>query len=87
MRTMVWCFLFYFFWYGVGRTWIEGLRTDSLYFFGLELFGYPLRVSQMLAAVTAVVAGSVLLWMLRRPHEPSRMYVNRLAAQEEKEEA
>lgn len=81
------CFLFYFFWYGVGRTWIEGLRTDSLYFFGLELFGYPLRVSQMLAAVTAVVAGSVLLWMLRRPHEPSRMYVNRLAAQEEKEEA
>ena len=81
------CFLFYFFWYGVGRTWIEGLRTDSLYFFGLELFGYPLRVSQMLATVTAVVAGSVLLWMLRRPHEPSQMYVNRLAAQEEKEEA
>ena len=24
---------FYFLWYGLGRFWIEGLRTDSLYFF------------------------------------------------------
>jgi len=32
------CFLFYFFWYGLGRAWIEGLRTDSLYLFGWELF-------------------------------------------------
>ena len=89
------CFLFYFFWYGLGRTWIEGMRTDSLYFFGLELFGYPIRVSQMIAAVTCVVAGAVLLWMLRKPHDPAKMYVNRIAAQKaessskekEKEEA
>lgn len=81
------CFLFYFFWYGLGRAWIEGLRTDSLYFFGLELFGNPLRVSQMVAAVTALVAGGVLIWMLRRPHDPAQMYVNRIAAPEETEEA
>ena len=46
------CFLFYFFWYGLGRAWIEGLRTDSLYLFGWELFGAPIRVSQLLAAAT-----------------------------------
>ena len=74
------CFLFYFFWYGLGRTWIEGLRTDSLYFFGLTFFGYPIRVSQMIAAVTCVVAGAVLVWMWRRPHDPDKMFVNRLAA-------
>jgi len=74
------CFLFYFFWYGLGRAWIEGMRTDSLYFFGLELFGYPLRVSQVFAAVTCVLAGAVLLWQLTRPHDPAEMFVNRLAA-------
>ena len=76
------CFLFYFFWYGLGRAWIEGMRTDSLYFFGLEFLGQPIRVSQMLAAVTALVAGSVLLWMMRRKdHSPDKLFVNRLAAQ------
>ena len=25
------CFLFYFFWYGLGRAWIEGLRTDPVF--------------------------------------------------------
>jgi Prolipoprotein diacylglyceryltransferase len=28
---------FYFLWYGIGRLWIEGLRSDSLY---LKIFGY-----------------------------------------------
>ncbi|MEG1594212.1 MAG: prolipoprotein diacylglyceryl transferase, partial [Oscillibacter sp.] len=28
---------FYFLWYGLGRTWIEGLRTDSLYLFDWTL--------------------------------------------------
>ena len=37
------CFLFYLCWYGLAAL-IEGLRTDSLYFFGLELFGMPIRV-------------------------------------------
>ncbi len=76
------CFLFYFFWYGAGRAWIEGLRTDSLYFFGLELFGVPIRTSQLLAVLSALAAGAALLWMLvRGDHSPSKLYVNRLAAQ------
>ncbi|MGE4277143.1 MAG: prolipoprotein diacylglyceryl transferase [Lawsonibacter sp.] len=75
------CFLFYVFWYGLGRAWIEGLRTDSLYFFGLELFGVPIRTSQLLAAVSAAVAGVALLWLLRRnAKRPTKLYVNRIAA-------
>ena len=56
----------YVFWYGLGRFWIEGLRTDSLYFFGLELFGIPVRTSQAVAFLSAAVAGGVLLWKLLR---------------------
>ncbi len=44
-------FLIYLFGYGVGRFWIEGLRTDSL-----MLFGTDLRVSQALALVMAIGA-------------------------------
>ena len=56
------CFLFYVFWYGLGRAWIEGMRTDSLYLF----VGSSIRVSQLVAAVSAVAAGVVLLWLLKR---------------------
>ena len=44
-------FLIYLFGYGVGRFWIEGLRTDSLMFFGTGL-----RVSQVLAILMAIGA-------------------------------
>ncbi len=44
-------FLSYVIWYGLGRAVIEGLRTDSLYFFGT-----PIRSSQMLGIVSAVAA-------------------------------
>ena len=64
------CFLFYLCWYGLGRAWIEGLRTDSLYFFGLELFGMPIRVSQMVAAVCFLAAGALLLYQRFRPPRP-----------------
>lgn len=47
--------LIYLSWYGLGRYFIEGLRTDSLY-----LFGTGVRVSQLLAVVLFGVA-SVLL--------------------------
>lgn len=79
-------FLTYVLWYGLGRTWIEGMRTDSLYFFGLELFGMPIRTSQVLALVSAVVAGGVLLWQLTRKHDVNDLYVNRLAAAKVEEE-
>ncbi len=75
------CFLFYIFWYGLGRAWIEGLRTDSLYFFGLTLFGVPIRTSQMVAIVSALAAGAVLLWMSwKRRNAPADLYVQRAAA-------
>ncbi len=45
----------YLIWYGFGRTLIEGLRTDSLYFFGTGL-----RASQ-LVGVISVIAGIVML--------------------------
>ncbi|MBE6873869.1 MAG: prolipoprotein diacylglyceryl transferase [Ruminococcus albus] len=50
-------FLMYTFWYGLGRFFIEGLRTDSLY------LGH-IRVSQLVAG-TCVVA-SVILWIVFR---------------------
>ena len=56
-------------WYGLGRAWVEGLRMDSLYF-------GPFRVSQVLAAVTCVVATGVLLWQSFKPHDPANLYVN-----------
>ena len=77
------CFLFYLFWYGLGRTWIEGLRTDSLYFFGWELFGMPIRTSQMVAAVSCIVAGAALLILLKKAKQnPRKLYVEKLAEAE-----
>ena len=60
-------------WYGLGRTFIEGLRTDSLYW-------GPFRVSQMLAAVSCFAAVVVLLVQAFRDHKPENLYVNRVAA-------
>ena len=42
-------FLYYVLWYGAGRAWIEGLRTDSLY-------AGSLKVSQVIAITSAVLA-------------------------------
>ena len=81
------CFLFYFFWYGVGRAWIEGLRTDSLYLFGWELFGAPIRVSQLFALLTGVAAGMTLIWALwKYRNGKAELFVDRLAAQAEEME-
>ncbi len=48
------CALLYVVWYGAGRAWIEGLRTDSLRIGSL-------RVSQMLAIVSCIAAAWVLV--------------------------
>lgn len=56
---------FYFLWYGLGRTWVEGLRADSLYLFDWTLFGQPIRVSQALSVVMAVTAAFMLFYHLR----------------------
>lgn len=69
-------FLFYLAWYGLGRMWIEGLRTDSLY-----LFGTGIRVSQLLAALCFLAAGILLLVMLLKVKPgPEKLYVNQVAA-------
>ena len=64
---------FYFIWYGLGRFWIEGLRTDSLY-----LFSTGIRVSQLVAAVSFLAAAGILAWVLvkKKPARES-LYVNR----------
>ena len=51
-------FLLYISGYGLGRFWIEGIRTDQLLLPGI---GIP--VSQLLAAVTVVVTASVIIYM------------------------
>ncbi len=71
-------------WYGLGRTFIEGLRVDSLYW-------GPFRVSQVLSALICVAAVAVLIWQSFRPHDPEKLYGNQVAAQDteraEKEKA
>ena len=66
---------FYFLWYGIGRFWIEGLRTDSLYLFDLTFFGERVRVSQALSLVMIVLTAVILL--KNRSADPARMFVNR----------
>ena len=63
-------------WYGLVRTFIEGLRMDSLYWGSF-------RVSQVLAAVSCTAAVCVLLWQSFRPHDPAKLYVNQAAAAEQ----
>ncbi len=67
-------------WYGLGRTFIEGLRMDSLY---LGTF----RVSQLLGAVTCFAAVAVLLVMAFIKHDRSKLYVNIVAARQAAAEA
>lgn len=67
--------LLYFFWYGLGRAWIEGLRTDSL-----MLGSTGIRVSQLLSAVLCLGSLAILLLQARRAHKPEELYVNRIRA-------
>ena len=72
---------FYFLWYGLGRTWVESLRTDSLYLFGWTFMGSPIRVYQALSIVMVLVSACALLVNLRfRHHDPAELLVNQVAA-------
>ena len=63
-------------WYGLGRAWIEGLRTDSLYIGATDI-----RVSQVLAALSFVVGGILLVYLrFFRKNDPEKLFVNRVAA-------
>ena len=52
-------FLMYAVWYGLGRAWIEGLRSDSLY-----IGSTGIRISQLLA-VLAVIVGTTIIFVKR----------------------
>ena len=67
------CAAIYFFWYGLGRAWIEGLRTDSLY-----LGTSGIRVSQLLSLILVAVTGIYLLVQSRRSHDPEKLFVNQV---------
>ena len=54
-------FLLYLFGYGVGRFWIEGLRTDQLLIPGMEL-----PVSQVLAVVLVVVSTFTIVLLRKK---------------------
>jgi phosphatidylglycerol---prolipoprotein diacylglyceryl transferase len=65
-------FVMYIAWYGLGRMFIEGLRTDSLY-----LFDTGIRVSQLLAALSFAAALIFLAVNHFRPHDEGKMLINR----------
>lgn len=54
-------FFMYLAGYGLGRAWIEGLRTDQLL---LPVIGLP--VSQMLSIALVLVCAGVILWKRRK---------------------
>ncbi len=54
--------LLMFGWYGLGRAWIEGLRTDSLY-----IPGTSLRISQVLAIAIFIVCLVLLIYFFIKP--------------------
>ena len=60
--------LLYVAWYGLGRAWIEGLRTDSLHLGSL-------RVSQVLAAVSCIAAVALLARQYNRIKVQKAFYV------------
>ena len=72
-------FLAYVAWYGLGRVWIEGLRTDSLYLFHWTLFGQRIRVSQAVSFVMVLVCTGILVYRLAvKKDDGSNLYVSRV---------
>mgnify|MGYP004519076811 FL=1 len=75
-------FFLYIAWYGLGRLFIEGLRTDSLY-----LFGSNLRVSQLVALLSIIGGlGAIAFIRINRHPEPDDLLVNSIAKAAEKPE-
>ena len=67
------CTLLYFFFYGLGRLWIEGLRTDSLY-----IGQSGIRVSQLLSLALILAAGTAMFMIWKRGPEPEKLFVNQV---------
>lgn len=54
-------FILYVFWYGLGRAWIEGMRSDSLW-----LIPDVIRISQLIAAISCIAALVIYILNARR---------------------
>ena len=74
------CTLLYFFFYGLGRMWIEGLRTDSLY-----IGSTGIRVSQLLSLGLVLASGIIMLIVHRRKPDPAKLHVNAVKAGQKEE--
>ena len=68
-------------WYGLGRSFIEGLRTDSLYIGTTNL-----RVSQLLAVISCSIAVITLVYQAMKPHDPENLFVNQVNKAKEGEQ-
>lgn len=76
-------FLMYLGWYGLGRMFIEGLRTDSLY-----VGASNLRVSQLLAGICFLGVVIFLVYdKIFREHDPEELYVRQVARRKAAEAA
>lgn len=69
-------FLLYLFGYGLGRVWIEGLRTDQLLLPGVEL-----PVSQLLAGGLVIVTGVMMLYLRKHHQRFSIFHLNGMTAE------
>ena len=75
-------FTMYIGWYGLGRMFIEGLRTDSLYVGNTNL-----RVSQLLAVICLLGAVILLIYnKIFKEHDPEDLHVNKVKAAEAAEQ-
>lgn len=60
-------FLIYLLGYGLGRAWIEGLRTDQLIFFGTRV-----AVSQVLSGVLVVASAAILIYRFVKDRQKAK---------------
>ncbi len=67
-------------WYGLGRAWIEGLRTDSLY-----IGTTGIRVSQLLAAASCGAAVIILSYFAMKHPSKDKLLVNRVVQAEQEQ--
>lgn len=66
----------YFFYYGIGRAWIEGLRADSLYFLK-NILGETIRISQALSILLILVSAGLftLIVVMSKKHPEKSFFV------------
>ncbi|RLQ85087.1 prolipoprotein diacylglyceryl transferase [Planomicrobium sp. Y74] len=72
-------FFFYMIWYSVGRYFIEGMRTDSLYVFGIE----GLRAAQLVSILAIIIAVVLIIYRRVTIKNPPR-YLDEPAEQKKK---